>query len=72
MICQRVSVPMSIKVLSYDKISLVFVVFLQFFTFWKFYTLPYPSNHKINTPSKHIIKERDIITPSHTDVIRVR
>ena len=38
MICQRVSVPMTIKELMYflDKISLVFVVFLHFLTVFVF------------------------------------
>ena len=39
---------------------------------WKFYALPYSGIFKLHTPPKHIIKEREITTPSHVDVIRVR
>ena len=37
-----------------------------YFGIRKFYILPYPSNYKVHAPSKLIIKEREIITPSPT------
>ena len=42
MICQRVSVPMTLRYFR-DKISLVFVVFLQFFTIFCVFSLPFLS-----------------------------